>query len=143
VSCGANLALCLGRPGAGSPTAAALPPPGARVAFLKSSPPQKGPVRRIPLTLTPFRIGRSVSCQFVIASSQVSKVHAEIFRIGEDYRIRDLGSTNGIFVNGHRVNETPLADDDIFHVAHEELRFVLNVDADTEEKGHTEPLLGK
>src|SRR2546421_801392 len=117
--------------------------PGVTMAYLEYYPPQKGPVRRIPLPMTPFRIGRNVSCQFVIASSQVSKVHAEIFRAGENYRIRDLGSTNGIFINGYRVSEAPLTDDDIFHVAHEEFRFIIAMEGDTEEKSLTEPMAGK
>ena len=45
----------------------------------------------------------------------VSRRHAEIRREADGYRIRDLGSTNGTFVNGTRVataTEHPVASDD-------------------------------
>jgi EAL domain-containing protein (putative c-di-GMP-specific phosphodiesterase class I) len=71
----------------------------------------------------PFRIGRSKQANFAIRSSRVSKEHVEIFRDGEAFRIRDLGSTNGTFVNGQRVGEAALAEGDIVHVAHEEFLF--------------------
>lgn len=91
--------------------------------YLEHYPQDGGTSRRIPLTPLPFRIGRSSVCEFVIMSNEVSKEHAEIFRVGDEYRIRDLGSTNGTFINGSRIIEAPLADDDCFHLGDEELRF--------------------
>lgn len=111
--------------------------------YLEYYPPQKGPVRRIPLNPLPFRIGRSSSTQFVIASYQVSKEHAEIFRVGDQYRIRDLNSTNGTFINGYRITEAPITDDDIFHVAHEEFRFVAVSEEVSDAPQNTEILGGK
>jgi EAL domain-containing protein (putative c-di-GMP-specific phosphodiesterase class I) len=111
--------------------------------YLEYYPPQKGPVRRIPLNPLPFRIGRASASQFAIASYQVSKEHAEIFRVGDQYRIRDLNSTNGTFINGYRVTEAPLTDDDIFHVAHEEFRFIATSDEVSESPQNTELLGGK
>jgi EAL domain-containing protein (putative c-di-GMP-specific phosphodiesterase class I) len=78
---------------------------------------------RILLDQLPFRIGRSMTAHYIIYSRQVSKDHSEIFRDGKDFRIRDLGSTNGTFVNGQRVNSAPLLNGDIIHIAHKELRF--------------------
>lgn len=51
----------------------------------------------------PFRIGRQDGCDVCIKDEFVSRQHAEIsFEEGE-WRIRDLGSANGIFVGGKRV----------------------------------------
>lgn len=54
------------------------------------------------------RLGRSSHCEVVLDDSTVSKQHAQI-RYDSDVRIEDMGSTNGTFVNGRRVQEpTPL-----------------------------------
>ena len=50
-----------------------------------------------------FRIGRGSANDLVLEDSQASRQHAEVFRQGEQYFIRDLGSTNGTFVDGERV----------------------------------------
>jgi EAL domain-containing protein (putative c-di-GMP-specific phosphodiesterase class I) len=77
----------------------------------------------IVLDTFPFRIGRSVSAHYIIYSRQVSKDHAEIYYSGEGFRVRDLGSTNGTFVNGHRIQDAFLWNGDILHIAHKEFRF--------------------
>lgn len=48
-------------------------------------------------------IGRSRSCDLTLVSSQVSKSHAAIEIINGVISIRDLGSCNGIWVNGERI----------------------------------------
>jgi EAL domain-containing protein (putative c-di-GMP-specific phosphodiesterase class I) len=71
----------------------------------------------------PFTIGRCTAAHYCINSRHVSKEHAEIVRVDGEIRIRDLGSTNGTFVNGQRVQEVTLFHGDIVHVAHKEFRF--------------------
>jgi hypothetical protein len=57
----------------------------------------------------PVVIGRSPDVEFVINDSNVSRRHAELWRTTEGVAIRDLQSTNGTFVNGHRVTAVSLS----------------------------------
>ncbi len=45
-------------------------------------------------------IGRSRECDIVLGDANVSRRHAEIRPIGSGWAIADLGSTNGVRVNG-------------------------------------------
>jgi len=60
--------------------------------------------RKLLLTDRPFTIGRLPECSFVVSDPNVSRRHAEIRPVGEDYAVSDLGSTNGTRVNGLLVN---------------------------------------
>ncbi len=53
-------------------------------------------------------LGRSPDCDLVLDSPMVSRHHAELFRDGQGYRIRDLGSANGTFMDGVRIQDAPL-----------------------------------
>jgi EAL domain-containing protein (putative c-di-GMP-specific phosphodiesterase class I) len=92
--------------------------------YLEYFPEPGGALRRERLTHTPFRIGRDASADLVIYCPRVSKAHAEIVLDEGDLCIRDLGSTNGTFVNGRRVQDrVTLTDGDILHLAEKEFRF--------------------
>ena len=53
-------------------------------------------------------IGRNPNqCNFVISDPLVSQIHAEISFDGKNFIIKDLGSKNGIFVNGTKIT-TPV-----------------------------------
>jgi hypothetical protein len=67
----------------------------------------------------PFRIsqkvttmGRSRDCDIVVPDANVSRVHAEVRHEGLEYVLVDLGSTNGVEVNGRRVLRHSLRDGD-------------------------------
>jgi hypothetical protein len=49
-------------------------------------------------------IGRSRDCDIVLDDSGASRRHAEISPQGEGWELRDLGSTNGVRVNGHAIH---------------------------------------
>ena len=55
-------------------------------------------------------IGRTLNNAFVIEHPSVSKRHARVVAEDEEYALYDLGSSNGTFVNGKRINETTLED---------------------------------
>jgi hypothetical protein len=61
----------------------------------------------------PFRIGRDPSSELQVFDVRISRNHAQIeFRDGE-FEVRDLGSTNGVIINGMRIsNPTVLRDGD-------------------------------
>jgi hypothetical protein len=48
-------------------------------------------------------LGRGETCEVRVDSSQASRRHAAVRAEGDQVRVRDLGSTNGTFVNGERV----------------------------------------
>jgi FHA domain-containing protein len=59
-------------------------------------------------------LGRSRDCDIQLADSNVSRRHAELRQEGASYWIVDLGSTNGIEINGKRVKRAKLRDGDEF-----------------------------
>lgn len=57
-------------------------------------------------------IGRDPGCDLVIAGSHVSRRHAELTIRSGKLWVKDLGSSNGSFVNGKRNDETALKNGD-------------------------------
>src|SRR5262245_12928730 len=53
-------------------------------------------------------IGRSAECDVVLAIRRVSARHAQVLKVGAQYFIEDLGSSNGSFVNGKRIDKRTL-----------------------------------
>jgi hypothetical protein len=49
-------------------------------------------------------LGRSRECEVVIEDENVSRRHAEVRPSGGSWIVRDLGSTNGVKVNGRRID---------------------------------------
>lgn len=62
----------------------------------------KGPLK---LGDTITTIGRQEDCQLRINSSQVSRKHCQIFEKKGHLLVKDLGSSNGTFVNGKKVQD--------------------------------------
>lgn len=67
---------------------------------------------RFELSEPALGIGRDASNALQIHDSEVSRRHAELDREGTSYRLSDLGSANGTYVNGRRVSEQLLASGD-------------------------------
>ena len=61
-------------------------------------------------------IGRSGSCHLVLGDDTVSRRHAELFIDDGRWILRDLGSSNGTWVNGRRVVEAEVRPGDVVHL---------------------------
>lgn len=63
-----------------------------------------------------YIIGRAEDCGIQIESKYLSRHHAIVSRIGSEWTVSDLGSTNGIRVNGELSKVTPLRNGDVLSV---------------------------
>jgi hypothetical protein len=70
-------------------------------------------------------LGRSPDCDLVIDDPNVSRRHAEVRREDGRYVIADLGSTNGLELNGRRVQTASLSHGDRLVLGQTELFFEL------------------
>jgi hypothetical protein len=61
-------------------------------------------------------VGRNPTNDLRIRDATVSSFHCEIIRKDDSIMVRDLGSTNGTFVDGQRIEESPLETDSILRV---------------------------
>lgn len=69
-------------------------------------------------------IGRSKDCDVVILDTRLSRKHAEIRYDGDTFIIADLGSANGTYLNGERIQEPlSLQDHDLIKAGPVEFRF--------------------
>lgn len=69
------------------------------------------------------RIGRSEESEIVLLDPGVSRAHAVVEIKAGAAVVRDLGSTNGTFVNGRRVEREALRDGDELRLGSTRLRF--------------------
>ena len=78
----------------------------------------------VELTKLPIRIGRAPECDLRLDDSSVSRNHAVIDTIQEQFIIDDLDSVNGVWVNGTRITtRTELKHNDQIMIGDYELRF--------------------
>ncbi len=76
---------------------------------------------------TLLQIGRDPGNDVVIASPSVSRFHAQVERVGQRYRVEDLRSSNGTFVNGERIDGSVwLKPEDTIRIG--QYRFVMGKD---------------
>ena len=61
-------------------------------------------VQAIPLDQPVFMVGASTSADVFVDNPFISRLHAQIVQEGERFRIRDLDSRNGTYVNGNRIS---------------------------------------
>jgi uncharacterized protein YegL/Na+-transporting methylmalonyl-CoA/oxaloacetate decarboxylase gamma subunit len=84
------------------------------------------PERRFDIAKRAITIGRAPSCDIVIDHPTVSRQHASIKFEGEQFRLYDLGSSNGTFLGDQRVRE-PVALEDGAAVRFGGVEFVFKV----------------
>jgi 8-oxo-dGTP diphosphatase len=81
------------------------------------------PTQRVQLSDKTIRIGRTPDNDLVVADLNFSRHHAELRKSpAGSYEIIDLGSHNGIFVNGKQVSHATLTDQDIISIGHSTFR---------------------
>ena len=71
-------------------------------------------------------VGRREDCDLRIPLGEVSRKHCRILRDGDSLKLEDLGSSNGTFLNGSRVQEAILSPGDTIQVG--PVVFVLQID---------------
>ncbi len=70
-------------------------------------------------------IGRSTSNEIPVASGNLSRRHARVMFVHNQWMIQDLGSTNGCVVNGNRITSHPLGEGDLLELGDAVFRFQL------------------
>ncbi|WP_131762843.1 ATP-binding cassette domain-containing protein, partial [Actinomadura fibrosa] len=106
-------------------------PPSRPEPRQQARPPRRGPsidrnpsqvIRVAPKTL---RIGRAADNDVVLSDLVVSRYHAELRTLGPGrHQIVDLGSHNGTYVNGTRVDSAELSEADLLGIGHATFRLV-------------------
>ncbi|MBS1119556.1 MAG: protein serine phosphatase with GAF(s) sensor(s) [Deltaproteobacteria bacterium] len=84
-----------------------------------------GPIagRRYKLADGEYVIGRRSDCQIFVPDMRVSRQHARLWKNGEGWMLEDLGSNNGTFINGVRLQQsTGLKNDDEILIANNRIR---------------------
>ena len=77
----------------------------------------------VELSNRPVGLGRDLDNVVQLSDDFVSRHHAELVCDGGQYRLRDLDSANGTYVNGNRIRETILQTGDRLRIAGVALRF--------------------
>jgi hypothetical protein len=93
--------------------------PAARLQFIL------GPLagQTISLTEELTTLGSVAGNTVVLADPAVSRKHAGIRRVDATYELADFGSTNGVYVNGHKMPKKTLQSGDILRIGNTEMVF--------------------
>jgi FHA domain len=93
--------------------------PGARLEFLLG--PLAGQVISLAEDVT--TLGSVAGNTVVLADPAVSRKHAGIRRLDGHYELADFGSTNGVYVNGHKMAKKQLQSGDLLRIGNTEMVF--------------------
>lgn len=89
--------------------------------IIADSGPEKGQI--IPV-IDKIEIGRALECDLSILEPALSRKHAELEVMDDGLVLRDLGSVNGTYVNGTKIEEVTLKDRDLLQFGR--IRFIVN-----------------
>lgn len=79
-----------------------------------------------PMTGSPWRIGRAPNNNLMLDGDSISRNHAEVLYSGAGhFHVVDLGSLNGVFVNGQKIKKTRLKSGDRIDIGDYTLCFSL------------------
>ncbi len=93
---------------------------GVSANFIVKGP--NGVEKAFPMRSITVTIGRSDACEIAVKDSSMSGKHAEISKINGEIRVKDLGSANGIWLNGERVDDVELYDGDVLRCGQTSIR---------------------
>jgi diguanylate cyclase (GGDEF)-like protein len=89
--------------------------------------------RRVRVGTEPLTIGRSAQCEVQIDQESISRAHCQIRFNGDDFLVRDMGSTNGTYVNDDIVEaEGRLRHGDQLKVGRTILKFIIGDDVEVQ-----------
>lgn len=99
-----------------------MPPDGGLLIVVR------GPIAgaRLALSKDVTTAGRHPKSDLFLDDVTVSRRHAEIVRADEGFRLRDVGSLNGTYLNRERVDDAPLTNGDEIQIGRYKLAFYAN-----------------
>lgn len=62
-------------------------------------------------------IGRDMGCDVILPLREVSRQHAKISKVGDRFRLEDLGSKNGTYIENAPIQKEDLRDGEVFNIA--------------------------
>ena len=93
--------------------------------FLRHSAPGQAP-RVFPLLAEVIVIGRGKGCDLMLDDGNLSRRHCQIRKWAGFFKVEDLQSKNGTFVNGAKVTTANLSDGDLIAIGDQALVFKLD-----------------
>lgn len=92
---------------------------------------EDGKAQPVPLTHDRTLVGRLDDCQIRVRSGKISRHHCEITKAGSTLTLKDLGSSNGTYLNQEQVEESKLSAGDLISLG--SLVFLVQIDGQPED----------
>ena len=93
----------------------------------------------VPITCSPWRIGRSINNDYTIDDASISRNHAEIMYLGSNkFKISDLGSSNGLLLNDKSIESAELRPGDVLDLGEIRLKLLLHPEDDDADQEATQ-----
>jgi hypothetical protein len=69
-------------------------------------------------------LGRAPDCDIIITDQSASRTHSELIKVEDGFLLKDLKSSNGVYVNGKKVLEHFLSSGDVFTIGNHAYRYM-------------------